>query len=475
MDASEIYSERLNAKEVIFPKEGEFTFPIADGRIKTPGEDQELRTSTLIRPRPSRGEGHVDFLGESEGSFPQPHDSLPVAGEAMHDFWSMSGSFIYRHHVEPRVVLFSPREESFPIPLKYIDVTRTTHSGLDVKQEKRIDDYWNIDGSRDLSDPWTGFTQFTLLNEKPPDGCTWSGGRLTRKQLTSRPDHLWPELWKSMGKNAKLKEKQKWSEEKIHLDNARKLRGIYFIDPEDKEYKETIKNARKKLETSVAPAMPCKILKNCGSGGSDKNKTKLACILEANESTRMRMGNSEPHTHEDHIAGKGENSLQHYNLVHKFIPMPQAMKIPAAKAAAVDKESEKLEKILAWNLTKVKSEKEVIDEARTSGATVHFASVMDICHLKNAELEAAKIMDIISRLPGCNGQAADAVSAYTQVKMEDAHKLLKIPKSECPDIWIRPPRHKWPKSWSSMEDPVVPLERNLYGHPLAGLLWERQF
>ena len=83
------------------------------------------------------------------------------------------------------------------------------------------------------------------------------GGDLTRKQLTSRPDHLWPELWKSMGKNAKLKEKQKWSEEKIHLDNARKLRGIYFIDPEDKEYKETIKNARKKLETSVAPAMPC--------------------------------------------------------------------------------------------------------------------------------------------------------------------------------------------------------------------------
>ena len=90
-------------------------------------------------------------------------------------------------------------------------------------------------------------------------------------------------------------------------------------------------------------------------------------------------------------------------------------------------------------------------------------------------MTAAKIMDIISRLPGCNGQAADAVSAYTLVKMEDAHKLFKIPKTECPDIWIRLPRHKWPKSWSSKEDPVVPLERNLYGHPLAGLLWERQF
>ena len=59
-----------------------------------------------------------------------------------------------------------------------------------------------------------------------------------------------------MGKHAKLKEKQEWSEEKLHLENARKLRGIYFIDPEDKEFKETIKNARKKLETSIAPAMP---------------------------------------------------------------------------------------------------------------------------------------------------------------------------------------------------------------------------
>ena len=99
------------------------------------------------------------------------------------------------------------------------------------------------------------------------------------------------------------------------------------------------------------------------------------------------MGNPIPHHHQDHIAGKGENSLQHYNFVHKFILMPQAMKIPAAKSA-VDKEWEKLEKISAWNLTKVRSKKEVIDEARMSGATVHFASLMDICHLKNAELEA---------------------------------------------------------------------------------------
>ena len=270
-----------------------------------------------------------------------------------------------------------------------------------------------------------------------------------------------------MGKNVKLKEKQKWSNEKLHVEQARKLRWIYFIDPEDKEFKETIKNARKKLETQFAPVMPCKIMKkNCGSGASNKIKTRLACILEAGESTRLSMGESLPNHHEAHMAGKGNNSLQHYNLVHKFIPMPQAIKMPAAKAA-VDKE---------WSEVK----KEVIDEARMTGAKVHFASLMDICHLKNAELEAkhqkykgrvvlrgdivkddsgscavfteqgssasqmtaAKVMDIICRLPGCHGQAADAVSAYTQVQMENAPKLLKIPKSECPDIWIRLPRHK---------------------------------
>ena len=62
--------KRLNAKEVIFHKEKEFIFPIADGRIKTLGGDQELRTSTLVRHRPIQGESNIHFLGESEGSLP---------------------------------------------------------------------------------------------------------------------------------------------------------------------------------------------------------------------------------------------------------------------------------------------------------------------------------------------------------------------------------------------------------------------
>ena len=91
------------------------------------------------------------------------------------DFWSIQGHFIYRHHIELRVQFFVPREESFPTPLKYIDVIRSTHTDLDAAQEKRIGDYWNVDGNKNLSDSWTGFTRFTILNETPPKGYMWSG------------------------------------------------------------------------------------------------------------------------------------------------------------------------------------------------------------------------------------------------------------------------------------------------------------
>ena len=131
------------------------------------------------------------------------------------------------------------------------------------------------------------------------------------------------------------------------------------------------------------------------------------------------MGESLPNHHEDHVAGKGNNSLQHYHLVHKFIPMPQAMKIPAEKEA-VDQEWEKLEKIPAWDLTKVKSKKDVIDEARTSGAKVHFASLMDICHLKNAELEA-KHQKYKGRVVLRGDIVKDGSVAYTVFTNKDHH------------------------------------------------------
>ena len=72
----------------------------------------------------------------------------------------------------------------------------------------------------------------------------------------------------------------------------------------------------------MAPAMSCKMRKKNKHGETrgktNEFKSKLACILEASESTRLHMEESLPNYHEDHIAGKGDNSLQHYNVVHKI-------------------------------------------------------------------------------------------------------------------------------------------------------------
>jgi len=152
-------------------------------------------------------------------------------------------------------------------------------------------------------------------------------------------------------------------------------------------------------------------------------------------------------------------------------------------------------------------------EARAikEGIEVHFGDLMALCHLKNAELEAAlqaykgrivfrgdrvkdaegffavfseqgtsashmsgtKFLDAIARMPGNDGEDSDALGAYTQILLSEAAELLGI--NVLPETWITLPESQWPKdgSWDHIEKPVCPLLRNLYGHPLAGLLWDK--
>ena len=209
------------------------------------------------------------------------------------------------------------------------------------------------------------------------------------KQTTSRPDNVWPDMWKNVSDAAKSKAKQKWAIEKPKLDNAILFRVIFFIEPEDEEFKHTMKNARRELEIPKPAAMPCKTSVNCRGEtcrNIGKHKTKHACIVEADVSTRTPLEGALYRYHEDHVAAKGINSLSHYNSVHKFTPMPQALKKNRCEGCS-GTEWETLEKIRAWQLTKVKNKKEVIDEARNERRKAHFASLMDLCHLKNSELE----------------------------------------------------------------------------------------
>ena len=114
--------------------------------------------------------------------------------------------------------------------------------------------------------------------------------RLTRKQTTSRPNNVWPDMWKQMSDAAKKKAKQRWAIEKPKLDNARQLRGIFFIAPNDEEFKLTRKAARRKLEVPMPAVLPCKIPSSGEAHRSiGKRKIKYACVVDADESTRPRL------------------------------------------------------------------------------------------------------------------------------------------------------------------------------------------
>ena len=138
---------------------------------------------------------------------------------ARNDFSSISGNDIYRHHVEPRDKLFVLKEETFPISLWYIDEVRTTHTPLDVLRTlMRFETYWNFGrvsriSQRSMKNLLTdicgpgGSRQF-----KQPQGLIIFDqicGPVCQKQLNER--------------------KSNNGLEKPKLDNARKLRGIYFL------------------------------------------------------------------------------------------------------------------------------------------------------------------------------------------------------------------------------------------------------
>ena len=153
-------------------------------------------------------------------------------------------------------------------------------------------------------------------------------------------------------------------------------------------------------------------------------------------------------------------------------------------------------------MTQVRNKKEMIHGARKESKNVHFASLMNFCHLKNSELERGDVVKDDSgscavvpeqgwfisitndgrKSNGCHSKATRmrrtssrrSISLHPgqtgrcTIGIENSNSKVRM----CGYLFQNT---KWPISWSSMEDPVVPLERNLYGHLLAGLLWERQF
>ena len=257
MNASEIYPRRVNANEVLSSQNGEeFVFPIADGTSKFPGGDYEFREPTLGREQTLRSEeSHTEIQSESEE--PRPTE-LTDDAVARKDFWSIHGDFICRHQTEPRVQLYVPKEETFSIQLKYIDVTRSTHTQLDVMQEKRIGDNWNVDDDRSLSDfclDWchkidsfergTSARVYVVRWETDKSSNDYETGSHVARSMDQYQQGL------SEKRKARMGERQGKARERAQNERN------YFIDPEDEEYQETIKTCKEIVRSSDGSG-PCR-------------------------------------------------------------------------------------------------------------------------------------------------------------------------------------------------------------------------
>ena len=206
-------------------------------------------------------------------------------------------------------------------------------------------EFWNVDGERELSDAWTVLTRFISLNESHRTGTHGP-----ERDLKENKKHL-VLTWKFMSDAAKKKAKQRWAIEKPKLDNARQLTGMFFIEPNDEEFKLTISNALQKSDKE-----PWKNHRNIG-----KRNTKCACIDDADENTRRSSTQTLPrsyHWKRDEFP----ESLHSCSQIHSDTTSNENSGCQGSSG-----KKGKLDKIPAWQLMKVRNKNEAIDEARNFG------------------------------------------------------------------------------------------------------------
>ena len=443
-------------------------FPVEDERMKFVGGDQELKTSTLIRQRPIRGENQRDFLGESEGSPPPPQDSFPDAGEAMNDIWSMSGNFIYRHHVELRVKLYSLREESFSIPLKYIDVsrnysykfgcqTRETHRWLlEYRWVKRL--VWSLNRFHSVYFIGRETSRRTHVLRGETDGKT---AYIQARSSMARALEV-------NGKARQAEGEAKVVEWKAPSGEHENYEGFISLNLRTRSSKKRsrifVRNwkhqwilsylTRPARKTSLGRPVVNPMRSNQNLRVFWKAVNPQECERKNLSQNIMRTMSQEKWTVHCNITIWYTNWFlrlkqwrfrqQKQQWIRNGRNLKRFRRGTWQKSEVNQrwsmKQGRRAQKFILpywwtsviWRMPKWRQSTKKIKVDLYSETTLW-------------KMRTAKVMDIISRLQGDAEQAADAVSAYTEVKMKDAPKLLKIPKSECPDFWIRLPRHKMAK------------------------------
>ena len=191
---------------------------------------------------------------------------------------------------------------------------------------------------------------------------------------------------KHLSDASKRKEKRKWAIEKPRLDNARRLRGIFFSEPDDEEFKRVIKmlveswkfRCQQQCLVKLSTGKPVALL--------DNTRRNMLVLLKPTNLWEYAWKGLRARTMQ--ITSQGEawihwvTKILCTNLFLCLKPWKYQMQRQQCRSNGENWREYRP----AWQLTKVKNKNDVITEAR-NGHTVHFASLMDLCHLKNSELE----------------------------------------------------------------------------------------
>ena len=208
---------------------------------------------------------------------------------------------------------------------------------FDTSEQATIDDDWHMEGDKSKSKPWIGENTTHPAQQQSTSRYMWVQGRLTKKQVTTRPGNIWPEEWSNMSKGSQRKTKNEWVERKPKLEAARDQRRIYSILDNDLGHEVIIDNAKRKLEIRRASAMPGKVAKPANpNGGGLVQVSGPRCKSKKPNSSRsrqdhenlivdsqmIRITESTPKTHGDHIEDGGHVSMSRYNVLHEPISFP---------------------------------------------------------------------------------------------------------------------------------------------------------
>ena len=197
-------------------------------------------------------------------------------------------------------------------------------------------DAHHIHGDRILSRQWTSLTRFTILSNSTFRGYACLGRHWQRFKQRARPEKTWPENWSDKLMKSQQERKSASGRRKAKAQQCTKDESI-FVDLEDMEVNETLNMPERSLKRTVDSAMPCKLWKTLWNSSLKAPKDPPERRNAIRAITTRRTKTVDACKCETHLPRKRILSSSHFsNLVHKLIPMHQAMRIPDAKAE-VDK------------------------------------------------------------------------------------------------------------------------------------------